>query len=175
MSVSKKNAICGLCAALSITVLLLLNVLTVVSYCIAMAACIPLVFCFIECGKGRAVAVYTATSLLSLLFVPNLADLLLYIATYAVISLVKIPTDTIKNKALKWTVKVLVYLACDGVYYALTLLVFNLPIFEEFSLLILGFSLLMGVILGIIYDVILSQAIYIYFKHYRKYVMKFLK
>lgn len=175
MSVSKKNAICGLCAALSVTVLLLLNVLTVVSYCLAMTACIPLIFCYIECGKGRGVTVFLVTSLVSLLFVPNLADLLLYIVTYGVITLFKIPTDKIKNPFLKWTVKVLIFICCDAVYYLLCLKVFNLNLFEEFSILILAFSVLMGVVLGVIYDFLLSQAIYIYFKKYRKYVMKFLK
>lgn len=175
MSAAKKNAICGLCAALSVTVLFLLNILTVVSYCIAMTACIPLLFCYIECGKGRGIAVYIVTAVLAHLFVPNLADILLYSVTFGVITLLKIPTDKIKNKVLRWIIKICIFISCDCVYYFLTLIVFDLPVFDDFSILILFGSVILGIFLGIVYDILLSQIIYLYFTRYRKYILKFIK
>ncbi len=175
MTVSKKNAICGLCAALSVTVLLLLNVLTMVSYCIVMTACIPLLFCYVECGKGRAVAVYIVTAVLAHMFVPNLADILLYTVTFGIITLLKIPTDKIKSKILRFIAKTGIYISCDAVYYFLTLVVFDLPVFEEFSILILLGSMALGIILGFVYDILLSHLIYLYFNRYRNQLLKFLK
>lgn len=130
MSNAAKTAIGGMATALSV-VLLLPTVLDVLYIALPAAAGMITLFCVIELSRGWAFGVYAATSLISVLVVPNKEAVVLYVLFFGYYPIIKgLIEGKIKNRVLEYVIKVLVFnvavFAAEYIFFK----IMNIPLTE---------------------------------------------
>lgn len=78
MKTSIKAAVCGICTALSVVLMFLGGIFSVLLYVVPMILGILMIMLQRTFGKGFAVTVYAATSILSLIIAPEKEMVLMY-------------------------------------------------------------------------------------------------
>lgn len=108
-SIAAKTALGAMATALSV-VLLIPTALDLLYIALPAAAGIIVLFCVIELSKGWAFGVYAATSLISVLVVPNKEAVVLYILFFGYYPILKgLIEGKIKNRVLEYVIKVLIF------------------------------------------------------------------
>ena len=110
---SKEMALCGVLAALALTVMILGGMFPAASYCCPVLACILLVPVVETCGRRIAWAWYGAVALLSCLLCPDpeAAALFLFLGYYPII---KGPLDRISPALLRALAKLALFLVAGA-------------------------------------------------------------
>lgn len=129
---SRKAALCGMMAALTVVVLCLGGMISLATFACPMLAMLCLIPAVCEYGAGTALLLYGAASILALLLGPDKEIALLYVflGWYPVLRprLCGIP------QAVRWLVKCGLFSAAMAVMYALILYLFRLAaVVEEFA------------------------------------------
>ncbi|MCR1898378.1 hypothetical protein NSA47_05165 [Irregularibacter muris] len=115
-------------------------------------------------GKRQGLLVYTASSLLSLMVIPNKAIALAYVLFFGYYGVLKSFIEGVNNLFIEWVLKLLCFHIALVAIYLLASKLF----FEEITLALpLGALILAMAGLFIFYDYILSRAIQ-YYNHRRK-------
>lgn len=108
-SIAAKTALGAMATALSV-VLLIPTALDLLYIALPAAAGIIVLFCVIELSKGWAFGVYAATSIISILVVPNKEAVVLYTLFFGYYPILKgLIEGKIKNRFLEYVVKVLIF------------------------------------------------------------------
>ena len=174
---SVRAAMCGLAAALSITLMFLGGVLYVFAYTVPMLLGLISVMIKKTLGTGSAVFVYIATSILSLILVPEKECVMMFVLFFGYYPIVKSYFEKIKLKAVRFILKLLLFNASLAVIELICVYAFGIPFFEDgvFSAaLLIGFAAAMNFVF-VMYDFLLKIFLVLYEKKIEKRIKKFLK
>lgn len=146
---AKKISFGGICAALSVVCLLLVNVFATNKIFFTCIATIFIPICVIKCGILTGCAMWVASSAIAFLVVP---DKMVW-AAFSVLgfyTLLKGYIERLRNMVFEWALKLLYY----SISFATAIFVFPLANYSFIWLLFAG-----GAIVFIIYDIALSFGI----------------
>ncbi len=129
---SRKAALCGMMAALTVVVLCLGGMIPLATFACPMLAMLCLIPAVCEYGAGTALLLYGAASILALLLGPDkeIAFLYVFLGWYPAIR----PRLSGIPRAVRWLVKCGLFSAAMAVMYTLILHLFRLgAVVEEFA------------------------------------------
>jgi cellulose synthase/poly-beta-1,6-N-acetylglucosamine synthase-like glycosyltransferase len=153
----------GVLAALSLVLMLLVNLLPTADLALPALAGVLLIAAVIEMGRKWSLLIYAAVGLLSLLLLADKTAAVFYILFFGHYPIVKSLIERIRVKPLQWLVKFLVFNVCGvAAYYIADLLTgVHGSALQKFGLLLI--FVLMNVTF-LIYDFALSRlaATYVY-------------
>ena len=161
---SRKAALCGMMAALSVVILCLGGLIPLATFACPMLAMICLVPGACGCGTGTASMLYAAVSILALLLCPDKEAALLYLFLGWYPG-VRARLDAVP-KPVRWLVKCALFTLSVTVMYVLILYLFRLEaVVEEFA----GYTgamtaalLVLGNALFLLFDQLLARMIAVY-------------
>ncbi len=171
MKRSKKLALCAMLTALGTVLLLLGSFIEIVDLSAAALASFLVVFVFIEIGGKWAVALWLATSLLSLLIFPSGASL--FYGALGLYPLLKALCEK-THPVLEWVLKMLTCNAILAAYILIGKFVLMLPD-AVLSGVLLWVFIAMANLAFVLYDIALSRAIVFYGLRLRERFSKLLK
>lgn len=175
---SRKIALGGMLCALSVTLLLLGNVLQIGTYAAPMLACLLLVPMREEYGPRAALLVYGATALLAVLLVPDKELALFYALVLGYYPVLQGPLDRLRPAFLRRAVKLAAFNAAVLALYALLLTVFVSPALREefagYEAAMVAGLLLIGNLSFAIFDVALHRLTLLYHLRLRAKLRHFL-
>ena len=157
---SKEMALCGVLAALALTVMILGGMFPAASYCCPVLACILLVPVVETCGRRIAWAWYGAVALLSCLLCPDpeAAALFLFLGYYPII---KGPLDRISPALLRALAKLALFLVACALMYTALLFVLSLEqvaeTFRQEAPWMLAVGLAWGILTFFLTDFLLTR------------------
>ncbi len=176
MSQSSKTALGGMLTALSV-VILLPTALEIFVYALAAFAGMVVMLSVIELDKKWAFGIFSATSILSALIVPNKEAVVFYIAFFGYYPIVKALLESRMPRVIEYILKLLIFNA--GVIAATVFMVKVLGVpfdrmmgiegeqgfFKEFAVPLL---LILGNIVFVAYDIALTMLFTTYIKVWQK-------
>ncbi len=149
---SMKIALCGMMGALCVTVMLMGYIFPFATYAspaVAAWLLIPIVY---EYRQKTAFTLYVAVSFLVLMLVPEQEQALMFILVFGLYTVLKFSIDRIKNKPLRWIVKLAYANISIGAVYGLLLIVFPVSaLINEFKEYTAGFMFLLVVMMNIVF------------------------
>lgn len=163
-SQSRKAALCGVMAALSVVILCLGGLVPLATFACPMLAMLCLIPPVCEYGQGTALLLYGAAAILGLLLCPDkeIAFLYAFLGWYPA---VRTRLDCIP-RAVRWLVKCGLFSASMLVMYALLLRLFHLEAvaeeFAEYSLAMTAALLVLGNAVFLIFDQVLARMTRVY-------------
>ena len=163
---SRKAALCGMMAALSVVILCLVGVIPLATFACPMLAMLCLLPAVCEYGLGTALLLYGAVSVLALLLGPDKEIVLLYVflGSYPGVRprLEPIP------RPVRWVVKCALFTLAVTAMYALVLRLFRLEAvveeFAEYSTAMMLALLALGNVTFLAFDQVLSRLTHAYQK-----------
>lgn len=177
---SKKSlrvAMCGLAAALSVTLMFLGGVVYVFAYTVPMLLGLIAVMIKKSFGASSAVFVYIAVSVLSLILVPEKESVMMYVLFFGYYPIIRESFEKIKAKAIRFILKLILFNASLVAIELICVYVFGIPFFEDgvFSWwLLIGFAVAMNFVF-VMYDFLLKTFLILYEKKIEKRVKKYIK
>ena len=121
---SRRIALCGVLAALTVVILLVGTALGIGTYAAPMLASFLLIPSLVEYGPRAAATQYAAAAVLGLLLVPDPELSLFYALVLGPYPILKTVLDRIRPAVLRWAAKLVVFNLSTAVMYALLWLVF---------------------------------------------------
>lgn len=171
-----KIALCGMMAALGITILLMGFLFPFATYaCPAAAACLLMIIVY-EYGVKTGLTMYAAVSILGLMMVPDHELVFMYIFVFGLYTVIKMPVDRMKNKAAKLAIK-FVYINLSLVV-AYSILLFIFPVaalvneFRDYSIAFIALLFAMFNLVFFMYDKAAETILIIYIRKFRKMFFK---
>lgn len=174
---SVRVAVCGLAAALSVTLMFFGGVVYVFAYAVPMLLGLISVMIKKSFGTGSAVFVYIAVSLLSLMLVPEKESVMMFVLFFGYYPIIRESFEKVKAKALRLILKLILFNASLTVIELICVFVFGIPFFEDgvFSAgLLIGFAVAMNAVF-IMYDILLRMFLILYEKKIEKRIKKYIK
>jgi len=178
----KKNAIAGLCSALSVVILLLSNFIPIFDLTFIIAASFLIYFCVLECGIITAVFMFISTSFFSFLLVADKSTVFTYVCIIGLYAFLKIYIDKIQQKAIKISVKLLTFILVSTAYYMVLTFLFGISSGYNDWFVSAGLQKAIPVIMIIlfaifmyVYDWCTTRLLMLYFHRFRKSIAKYLK
>ena len=174
---SVRVAVCGLAAALSVTLMFFGGVVYVFAYTVPMLLGLISVMIKKSFGTGSAVFVYIAVSLLSLMLVPEKESVLMFVLFFGYYPIIRESFEKVKSKAIRFILKLLLFNVSLTVIELISVYIFGIPFFEDgvFSAgLLIGFAVVMNLVF-IMYDFLLKTFLILYEKKIEKRIKKYLK
>ena len=168
---------CGLAAALCVTLMFLGGILYIFAYTVPMLLGLVTVMIKKTFGTGSAVSVYIATSILSLILVPEKETVMMYVLFFGYYPIIRTYLDRIKSKIISLSLKLIIFNACVAVIELICVYVFGIPFFEDgdFSkAMLIVFALAMNVIF-IMYEHLLKYFVLLYERKIEKRLKNILK
>lgn len=161
---SSKVALCGILAALSLVIMIVMGLFGVLTYAAPMIAGGLLIVPVKEYGSGTALTMFGAVSVLGLILVSDKELALFYLLLFGHYPILQPWLDRISTKAVRRIIKAVVFNGCAIFSVWLAQVVFGVPIFEEGSLVILMAILYLAVanVCFVLYDRALRQFYTIY-------------
>lgn len=172
MRTSKKIAICGICAAISVALMFLTSIIPTITYGIPAICGALLIIIVIEMGKKQALLVYLTVSVLSLILITNKTSALAYIVLFGYYPILKSKIEQSKNLALEIFLKAIVFLAFCIISVILYSVFIGFEVilgFGTWVILLIAIGLLVGFAL---YDFCLSLIVSSYLSKFRKTYFK---
>lgn len=121
---SRRIALCGVLAALTVVILLVGTALGIGTYAAPMLASFLLIPPLVEYGPRAALTQYAAAAVLGLLLVPDPELSFFYALVLGPYPVWKTVLDHLHPAALRWAAKLAAFNLSAGIMYALLLLVF---------------------------------------------------
>ncbi|MDF2567082.1 MAG: hypothetical protein K0R90_538 [Oscillospiraceae bacterium] len=178
MKKSYKVSIGGTVASLSLLLMFLTSIFPFANYALPAIAGLLLIVIVVEINKKYALVVYLAVSLLSVVIVPMKEPAFLYAAFFGYYAILKSVLEQLKNRAVEWTLKLLVFNVSMASVYLLMIYLFRISeVINDFNdtakySLVVFWIAANGVF--IVYDIALSRMIGTYINWFRpKYLKKF--
>ncbi len=163
---SRKAALCGMMAALSVVILCLGGMIPLATFACPMLAMLCLIPAVCGYGIGTALLLYGAVSVLALLLGPDKEIALLYVflGWYPGVR----SRLEIVPQPVRWVVKCALFTLAVAAMYALILHLFRLEAvveeFSEYSAAMTVVLLVLGNITFLLFDQVMAKATYIYQK-----------
>lgn len=174
---SVRVAVCGLAAALSVTLMFLGGVVYVFAYTVPMLLGLISVMIKKSFGTSSAVFVYIAVSLLSLMLVPEKESVMMFVLFFGYYPIIRESFEKIKSKAIRFILKLVLFNVSLAVIELICVYIFGIPFFEDgvFSVwLLIGFAAAMNLVF-IMYDFLLRTFLILYEKKLEKRIKKYIK
>ena len=173
-SFDKRIIVCGVLTALSVLILYLGCVIEVLDLTMSAIVSLLVVVIVIEMGYRYSWLTFVATSILSLVLLPQKTPAIFYACFMGFYPIIKSHVERIGSSLWRWVIKLIVGNAAIG----LMLLFFSLFVPEELETgAMLWITYALALVAFIMYDVALTKLITIYFRIIRDRVKiyKFLK
>ena len=176
MKQSGKVALGGMLVALSI-VILLPTVFEGLVYTMAAFSGMLTMLAVVELDKKWAMAIYAATSVLGILFVPNKETVILYVAFFGYYPVVKALLESRLNRFLEYTVKFLLFNVTVILAYVVMIKLLGVPFEKAMGIegetgfvakYIIPIMLVMGNVVFILLDILLTKAVTLYLRVWQK-------
>ncbi|MBR5246366.1 MAG: hypothetical protein IKV25_03215 [Clostridia bacterium] len=172
--ISIKVSLGGVIAAISLLLMLVAGVTTSLVYAIPMITGAFLMVLVIEFGARFAALEYIAISIISMLLLGNKEAAIMYVAFFGYYPIIKSFIEKISNKTVTWIVKYLLFNISMVASYFIVSKIFmitfdDLEDFGKYAMLVL---LLIGNILFVLYDIMLTRLVTIYIYRWQKYVKR---
>ena len=165
-SYTMKIALCGITAALCITLLMMGFLFPFATYACPAAAAMLLMPVAYEYRQKTAFTLYVAVSFPGLMLVPEQELILMFIFVFGLYTVLKFSVDRIKNKFIRLAVKFIYINAALFVTYGLLLFIFPVAILvNEFSGYGIGFIALLMAMFNLtffLYDKAAEKLLIIY-------------
>ena len=174
---SLRVAVCGLAAALSVTLMFFGGVVYVFAYAVPMLLGLISVMIKKSFGTPSAVFVYVAVSLLSLILVPEKESVMMFVLFFGYYPIIRERFEKIKSKAIRIILNLILFNASLTVIELICVFVFGIPFFEDgvFSVwLLIGFSAAMNIVF-VMYDILLRMFLILYEKKIEKRIKRYIK
>lgn len=170
MRQSSKTALGGIIAALSLVMMLLSTVIPFLTYVLPAFAGAVLILMVIEINKGWAACTYAAVSILSLILLADKETAMMYVAFFGYYPIVKNVYESKLKKLPCIIVKFLTFNASVVAAYLAMIYIFAIPIegMDDFGKATIPVLLVMGNVLFILYDYVMTRFITIYSIKFRK-------
>lgn len=168
---SRRMALCGMMAALAVTIMLLGGVIPLATFCCPALAGLALIPVLIEAGKKWTLMVYAAAAVLSLLLGPDKEAALLF-AFLGYYPALKPTLDGVKNPALRIAAKLGIFNLAAAAMMLMIAFVLNMQaIVAEYAAMgvagCIAFVILANVTM-LLYDRLLLIAAFVYIRKFRK-------
>ena len=159
-------ALGGICAALSVVIMLSTSIIPLATYIAPMLAGLALLPMKEELGKKSALISYTAVSFLSVFIVPEKESAMMFVFLFGYYPIIKEEFDKIKSRVIRFFAKIAVFNIATFIGYFIIIKLFAMNyIMDEFgTMTILLATILMGNIAFVIYDkaLVIMKAFYYY-------------
>ena len=174
---SYKVALGGVIAALSLLLMLVAGVTTSLVYAIPMMTGAFLMVLVIEFGARFAVLEYIAISIASILLLGNKEAAIMYVAFFGYYPIIKSFIEKISHKLLSWIIKYVIFNVSMIVSYFIVSKIFMITFddLEGFGRYAMPVLLLIGNILFVTYDIMLTRLVTVYIYKWQKYVKRMFK
>ncbi len=173
---SYKLSLCAVIVAISVVLLLVTGVFPFASYALPGLAGAMLAIIVIEAGMKWAMLSYIAVSLVAFFITGDITAKSAYILLFGYYPVLKCIIEKIKPVLLRWGVKFLNVNLSIIASFLITTYLFKLPDFiDEFKTvgpIVAVAFLIMANIAFVLYDILLTRLIALYFYKYRKYFIK---
>ncbi len=171
-----KVALCAVISAISVVLMLITGIFPFASYALPAMAGALLAVVVIEAGMKWAILSYIAVAILAFFITPDTTAKSAYILLFGYYPILKCVIEKVKFKWIKWLLKVINLNLAVVASFLITTYIFNLPDFiEEFEtagpMVAIAF-LVAANIAFVLYDILLTRLIALYFYRYRKYFIK---
>lgn len=171
---SAKVAFCGVIAALSVVLMLLTGLVPIATVAIpAIAGCF-MIAVVIEAGIKWGVGVYAAVSVLSFVLAPDREAALFYVLFFGYFPIVFAVIGRIKNKAVRFLIKLAIYNAAMAVELWLSVNLLGIPLdqtgaFGKYTILVL--VILLNIVF-VLYNYAMHGLIFMYLNKFHDKVQK---
>lgn len=176
-TVTLKIALGGIITALSVVLMLFAGFTSSLVYAIPMIAGLLLMALVVEFGTEFTFLVYVAVSLISILILGNKEAAIMYISFFGYYPIIKSIFEKHFRKITCWLLKCVIFNIAMCVFYFISSKIFmisyeDIEFLGKYSLLIF---LLLGNILFLMYDVLLTRLVTIYIYKWRKNIKRVFK
>ncbi len=170
-------AFSGMLAALCVGLMLCTGLLPVATYALPALSGVLLISAAVELGKGWALSVYAAVSLLSVVLAADKEAVLLFILFFGYYPVVKAVLESLKQRWMGWLLKFLIFNAAMIACFFASIYILGIPE-EEFTIYgvyIPWILLLLGNGVFLLYDYAISGIVVFYFQRFHKLFAGWLK
>ncbi len=176
MKQSGKVALGGMLIALSV-VILLPTVFEGLIYTMAAMSGLMTMFAVVELNKKWAMAIYAATSILGVLFVPNKETVVLYIAFFGYYPVLKALIESRFGRVLEYTAKFALFNVTVILAYVAMIKLLGMPFDKVMGIegengfiaeYIVPIMLLLGNLVFILFDILLTKCVTLYLRVWQK-------
>ena len=174
MNNTKKVVFCGLMAAVA-TVIMLVAYFPYLTYAVPAVASLAIMVCLIELGVKWSFMAYLASVLPIFLFCENEAKLL-YIVLFGFYPTLKVLIERIKNRAVEWLIKLLIFNAIIVSAYFILSSLLGVRI-DEISFVggyTIAVLLFLGNIVFVLYDICIERMAALYMVRLHNVAKRFL-
>lgn len=158
---SRRMALCGITAALMMTVMMVGSFLPLSTYsCPMLAGALLIPICW-EMGPRMGGLVYLAVSILSILMAPDKEAVFLFVFLLGWYPMARPKLQHIRVTPLRWAMKILLFNLAACLTYTFLLYVLTMPDlqaeFADWTVLFLAGFLLLGNVTFLLYDIALGR------------------
>ena len=174
MNNTKKVVFCGLMASVA-TVIMLVAYFPYLTYAVPAVASLSIMVCLIELGVKWSFMAYLASVLPIFLFCENESKLL-YIVLFGFYPIVKVLIERIRNRAIEWLIKLLIFNAIIITTYFIISNVLGVRI-DEISFVggyTIAVLLFLGNVVFVLYDICIERMAALYMVRLHNIVKRFL-
>lgn len=169
MNTTSKTALGGMCVGLSAAIMLLSSIIPFLTYAIPALAAVLVMFVRIECNWKWALAVYTGTSIICALFIPEKEAVSIYIALTGYYPVLKLLLDKPK-RIISTIIKAVYFVVVIVATYIIIMKVFGISteLLEETSKFMIPLLVVLGLVAFLLYDYALNTMEMIYYRKWQK-------
>lgn len=168
MNKSKDMSLGAMITVLSIILLYMTTVILTTRIFLVSLSSFLIAILIIEVGVRTALLSFVATSLLSIVLVPNKILLIPYISFLGYYGIIKSYIESLDNIFLEWIIKLIVFNIASILNYLFLTNVIGINLKVPFSI---GFLIIVLQVLFVIYDYVFSMFISYYNTKLRKYIL----
>ena len=170
MRTSKRIALTGMMCALAAVIMMMGGLIPIATFCCPLLAGLVLIPIFVECGERLSWGAYIAISLLSLMLCPDkeAALLFVFLGYYPILCW---RLDQLRSRILRVLAKLAVFnIAVIGMYLV-SIFIFQMTAilneYREMGMALTIFSLVLGNITLLVYDVLIKRITMLYVYKFR--------
>lgn len=176
---TKSIAFGGVLSGLAVVLMFLTGIFPFAEYALPAMAGALLIIMVIEYGYRYALLCYFAVAVLSLLIGPNKEAAVLFAGFFGYYPILKGILERIKKRQIEWILKMTVFNAAVVLFYLVVVYLFGMTeVLEDFGMFgqwgIVVFWLA-GNVVFILYDILLTRLIGMYFQYFKPKFLKKLK
>lgn len=170
MSRTKKIALTGMLCALAVVIMMMGGLIPLATFCCPLLAGVMLVPVFVECGEKLSWGAYIAIAALGLILCPDKEAALLF-AFLGYYPIIRWRIEQKRSRLVRVLVRLAVFNAAVGLMYSISIFVLQmdqlLAEYREMGMVLTLFTLLLGNITLLVYDVFLANITLIYVNRLR--------
>lgn len=161
LSNTKRITVSAMTAALGVVILYLGSFIEVLDISVAVLASMLSLVIVIEYGKAAPYSIYAATSILSLLLLPQKLPALMYTLFFGYYPIVKESIERLRNRILQWSVKLCIFSAAIALFLWLSSL-FAVDLDIPAGKMWLAVFIALAALTLVLYDVALTRVVSFY-------------